>query len=68
MSLLRRIAPLPGLSLALLAIWLLTAMASRTMKTGLNDWNHVEGIWKPRMVGQTVRSSAQVCIVLPCCS
>ena len=42
--------------------------ASAKMKKGLMDWNQVAGTWKLPMRGQTVFSSAQVCIVLPCCS
>jgi hypothetical protein len=40
--------------------------AKMKMKKGLSDWNQVDV--KPTMVGQMVCSSAQVCIVLPCCS
>ena len=35
---------------------------------GLNDWYQVDGIVKPRTVGQRVLWSAQSCSVLPCCS
>ena len=28
----------------------------------------IAGIWKPKIFGQWVFSSAHVCIVLPCCS
>ncbi len=38
--------------------------ASRKMKNGLTLWNHVEDAQD----GQLVCSSAQVCMVLPCCS
>src|SRR5689334_6647512 len=41
--------------------------AKMKMKAGLKDWNHVDGILKPKSSGQTVFSSAHVCIVLPCC-
>ena len=34
---------------------------------GLNDWNQVDGIVKPR-TSASVLSSAQSCSVLPCCS
>src|SRR5829696_8411106 len=35
---------------------------------GLNDWYHVEGIVKPRIVGHRVFESAHSWSVLPCCS
>src|SRR5262245_50013350 len=38
--------------------------ASRKMNPGLTDWNHVDEAHD----GQMVFSSAQVCMVLPCCS
>src|SRR5512140_2513997 len=38
--------------------------AKRKMKNGLTDWNQVDDAHD----GQTVFSSAQVCMVLPCCS
>ena len=35
---------------------------------GLNAWYHVDGIVKPKIVGQCVFWSAHSCMVLPCCS
>ena len=72
----RRAAPI-AIFCTLVGSWLRAACqrqkmsksgASAKMKKGLMDWNQVAGTWKPAMMGQTVFSSAQVCIVLPCCS
>ena len=41
--------------------------ARRKIRKGLNDWNQVEGTFRPRKF-QFVFRSAQSCNVLPCCS
>src|SRR6478609_8808645 len=43
-----------------------SGMPKMKMMNGLNDWNQVDGILNPRIVGQRVFSSAHVCIELPC--
>src|SRR5574341_234605 len=39
----------------------------RKITNGLKDWYQGLGICRPKRVGQTVCSSAQSCIVFPCC-
>ena len=41
--------------------------AKRKIMNGLNAWNQVEGIFRPKKF-QFVFRSAQSCKVLPCCS